>query len=98
MWIGVHRQDAGLSEQSISVRIFNFDAAELVAVNALDPIVLGQAFIEEGVVRTQQVDDAVILSQLTFDQEFGFLRKGLPQVLVEIRKGRRVRRYPRDVA
>src|SRR5439155_5684854 len=81
-----------------SVQIFKFEAAELITVNALDPIVLGQALIEESVVRTQQVDDAVILPQLTFDQEFGFLRKGLAQILVEIRKGRVIRRYPCDIA
>ena len=96
--IGGHRQYAGLSEQSVPVRVFKFDAAELIAVNALDPIVLRQALIEEGVVRTQQVDDAMILPHLTFDQEFGFLRKGLAQILVERRKGRRIRRYPCDVA
>ncbi len=96
--IGGHRQNAALSEQAVPVRVLQLDAAELDAVNALDPVVLGQALIQEGVVRTQQVGDAPIVPHLTFDQELGLFRKGMAQVLVEIRIGRRVRRYPRDVA
>ena len=77
---------------------FDRDAAELVAVNALDPVVLGQALIDEGVIRVQQIDDAAILAQLAFDQQLGFLLERLAQVLVEVGKGRRIRLYRWDIA
>ena len=79
-------------------RVGQRNTAELVAVNALDPVVLSQALIEKGVVRPQQIDDAAILAQRAFDHELGFLRKRLPQVLVESREGPRIRRYPFDIA
>ena len=73
------------------LRVVHCNAAKLVAVNALDPVVLGQALIDEGVIRFQQIDDAAILAQRAFDEEFRFLRHRLAQILVEVREGRRIR-------
>ena len=87
-----------MSEQAEPLRIFELNAAEIAAVNALDPIMLGHALIEEGVVGAQEIDDAMILPHLTFDQELGFLRHRLAQIFVERHKGRRIRRYPCDIA
>ena len=82
----------------LPVRIGDRDAAKLAAVDALDSVMLGEALIEEGVIRGQQIDDAAILAQRAFDQQLGFLLERLTQVLVEVRKGCRIRLYSRDIA
>ncbi len=74
------------------------DAAELVAVDALHPVMLGQALVDERVVRCQQIGDAAVLAQRASDQELGFLLERQAQIIVEVREGSRIRLYPRDIA
>ena len=44
---------------------------------------LRQRFIDEGVIGVQQIDDAAVLAQDAFEQQFGFAAEALPKVVVE---------------
>ncbi len=71
------------------------DAAELAPVNIRDPIVFGQPFIDERVVRRQQIEDIAVFVNDAAEEEFDLTPEGLPEVVIKIRKQRyrRVRRF-----
>src|SRR5690348_6633636 len=96
--IGGYGEDTRLSKQAKAFRIVQLNAAEFVPVNSLDSIVLSHALIEKRVVGAQQIDDTVVLPHLAFDQKLGFLLHRLTQIFVKRHKGRRIGRYPVDVA
>ena len=48
------------------------------------PVVFGEAFVQECVIRPEQVEQAPVLAQHTFDEKLGFLPKGLPQVVIKV--------------
>ena len=52
-------------------------------------VMLGEPFVEKGIVRAQQVDHAPVLAQLALDKQLGLALKGLAKVFVE--QGKQVR-------
>ena len=90
--VGGHGQDAPLAEQAAPHAVVaELDATELAAVDVRDAVVLGQALVQERVVRLQQVEHAAILAQDVLEQEFRLLAEGLPQVVVEVGEQAQVR-------
>ena len=71
-------------------------APEPAAVDVRDPVVPGEPFVDERVIRGQQIQDAAILVDDAVEQELDLAAKRLPQVVVEIRidTGIRLRRCP----
>ena len=60
------------------------DAAESAPVHVGNSVVFCQPFIEERVVRPDQIEHAAILAQHAVEEEFRFLAEGLPQIVVEV--------------
>src|SRR5437867_12691662 len=58
--------------------------AESASVDVGNSVVLRQAFIEERVVRPDEIEHAAILAQHAVEKELGFLPKGLTQVVIEV--------------
>ena len=71
--------------------VAELDAPEVAAVDVRDAVVLGQALVQERVVRLQQVEHAAILAHDALEQEFRLLAEGLPQVVVEVGEQAQVR-------
>ena len=87
-----HRQDAPLAEQAAPHAVVaELDAAEVAAVDVRDAVVLGQALVQERVVRLQQVEHAAVLAQDALEQQLRLLAEGLPQVVVEVGEQAQVR-------
>ena len=59
---------------------------------------LREAFIQERVVRLQQIEDAAIFAQDAFEEEFRFLAKGLAQVVIEVGKESQIGRERFEIA
>src|SRR5215470_11214794 len=59
-------------------------AAESASIDIRNSVVLRQAFIEECVVRPDQIEHTAILAQHAVEEELGFLPEGLSQVVVEV--------------
>ncbi len=90
--VGGHGQDTPLAEQAAPHAVVaELDASEVAAVDVRDAVVLGQALVQERVVRLQQVEHAAILAQDALEQEFRLLSEGLPQVVVEVGEQAQVR-------
>ena len=87
-----------MPEQAAPILVAHRHAPELGAVNARDAVVLGEPLIDEGVVRIQQLADALVFAQHALDQELGLLPQRVAQIVVEIRERRRIRLDTRDVA
>ena len=60
-------------------------APEPAAVDVRDPVVAGEPFVDERVVRGQQIQDAAVLVDDAVEQELDLAAKRVPQVVVEIR-------------
>ena len=58
----------------------------MASVDARDAVVPRELFVEKRLIRRQQIDDAVILFQLSIDEQLHFLDEGDAQVVVEPRK------------
>jgi hypothetical protein len=54
-----------------SCRVGDRHASELAAVDVANPVVPGQALVDEGVVRRHQVDDVAVLAHDALEQQFG---------------------------
>ena len=59
---------------------------------------LGEAFVEEGIVRLDESAHAAILAHYAVEEELTFLTEGLPKVVVEIPKNIRAWNQGVDVA
>ncbi len=91
--IGGHHENARLAQESASPAVFvERHAPEPASVYVRDPIVPGEAFIDERVVGPQQIERAAILVQNALDEQLGFLAQRLSKVVVEIGKQPHVRR------
>ena len=68
-----HRQDAALAQQAAPVPLwFKVHAAKPAPINIGDPIVASQPFVEERVIRRQQIEHAAIRAQDAVDEELAF--------------------------
>src|SRR6185295_3100709 len=59
--IGRHHQQSALSKDAVSFRIGQRDAPHLSATNIGDSIVGGEAFIQERIVRSEQIQHAAVI-------------------------------------
>ena len=97
--IGRDRQNACLAKQPAAPAVFvQRDTPEAAAIHVRDAVMPGEPFVDERVIRPQQVEDAPILAQDAFEEQFRFLPKGLPKIVVEIRKQTHIRRDRREIA
>ena len=55
-----------------------------VAIDTGNPVEAGESFVDEGVVRAQQLEQAPVLPDRALDEQLGFAPKRVPQVLVEL--------------
>ncbi len=81
--IGRHRENGSFAEQTETVLIGEHDAPEMAAVDTRDPVVPRELFVEKGMVRGQQIDDAAILFQLRIEKQLHFPDECDSQVVVE---------------
>jgi hypothetical protein len=89
---GYTRLESFVSEQSATRRaVVEADAAEEAALNIRDAVVFGKAFVEEGVVSRQQLENASIAlqnachEQLSFADECGTQRFVIVRIKKDIR-------------
>src|SRR5262249_38838010 len=61
--------------------------AEVTATDVRNAIVLSQPFINERVVRIEQIDNAAILANDAFEEHFGFPPEPLPKIVIEVLRG-----------
>ena len=73
-----------MAEQPPAIVVADRDAPELIAVDVGQPVVARQPLVHEGVVRTQQIEHAVVLEDDALEQQLGLALQRLPQVVVEI--------------
>src|SRR4030095_13690172 len=79
------REEAALPQQAAAMSLgCERHAAESASVDVWNSVVLRQAFIEERVVRPDQIEHAAILAQHAVEEELRFLSKGLSQVVIEV--------------
>ena len=72
-----------MSEQPASlIAISECHAPEPAAIHARDPVVASQPFVDERVVRVEELCDAAILAKRAPKQQFGFTLERLQQALV----------------
>ena len=94
-----HGQHARLAQQAPAVLIGERHPPEVASVDAGNSVVPGQLFVQERVVRRQQLHDAAVRLQLIVEEQLRFPHEGGPQVVVEPGKFPvRVRRQQPDVA
>ena len=82
-----HAQQGAFSEQptphvEVGAKIH---APEPAAVDVRDPVMAGEPFVDERVIRGQQIQDAAVLMDDAVEQELDLAAKRVPQVVVEIR-------------
>ena len=73
--MGSNRQNASLPEQSPAGFVVHVHPPKLAAVNSRNPVVPGEAFIEEGVVSVDQIERIAILAQDAGEKHLGFPQK-----------------------
>jgi len=64
------------------------DAAELASVHIRYSIVLREPFIDERVIRSQEIDHIPVFADEAVEEQFSLTPERLPQVVVEIREER----------
>ena len=77
------QQNTALAQQAAARVIRQLHAAKAAAVDAWYPIMLCQAFVDEGVIRVQQIDHAPVLSNVAIEEQLGFTPEGFPKIVVE---------------
>ena len=83
-------QDAGHRQHPPAVAIGELDLAHGGSGDVGDAIVLGQAFIEEGIVAVEEFDDAAVLAHHRFEEHGRLIVHRLAQRLVEVREFGRI--------
>ena len=89
--VGRHHQDTALTQQTGPAIAREAHTAEVRAVHLRNVVVPGQPFVEEGVLRTQQVRNTVVLAHLAVDEHPRFLNEGSTQLFIKLRKSLQVR-------
>ena len=91
---GVRRdgQHAALPQQAAALAIWRQGhAAKAAAVDIWNPVVLREALIEKGIVRSDQIEHAAIVSQHAVEKELGLLPERLTKIVIEVGEQTRVR-------
>src|SRR5262249_14373804 len=86
--IRCHRQQGAFSEQAathIVIRIQRH-TSELRAVDVRNPVVLREPFVDECVIRSQQIENASVFTNDAAEEELGFLPECVAQIIIEIRE------------
>ena len=74
------------------------DAPEVGPEHIPNPIVAGQTFVDERIVRAQQIENAAVLAEDAFKKELRFTLEVLRQAQIEIREQSRARSLGLHVA
>ncbi len=96
--VGSDGEHAGLAQQAKAVFIGELYAPEVAAVDAGDAVMARQLLIEKCLVRRQQVDDAVVLFQLSVEKQLGLGDERGAEIVVEPGKLGAVRIQQPDIA
>src|SRR5947199_384298 len=64
---------------------------ETAAVHVRNPVMLRQPFVQECIVRPEEVEHTAVLAHDTLEKEFRFLAERLAQIVIKIRKETQVR-------
>ena len=78
------RQDAAVPQDAPPRLVGDRNAPELAAVDERNLVMLGEALVDERVVGRQQIEHAAVLAHDALEQQLGFARERLPQVVVEL--------------
>src|SRR5438067_10670462 len=89
--VGSDHQDAAFAQKPPAIFIRESDSPELVAANVPDTVMDRQPFIEERVVRREQIERASVFPYDAFNKEFHFTPESNAQILVEVGKYETVR-------
>ena len=81
-----HEEYASLAEQAPSSAILKSDAAEPAPVDVGNTVVPGQTLINERIVRFEEIHDAAVFANNTFEEQFRLAAESLTQVVIEIRR------------
>ena len=84
--LGRRRQEGALAEQPAPHVHLGAErhAPELAAVDVRDAVVSGQPFVDERVVRRQQIDHAAVFTNDAVEEQLHFTPHGLAQRVVEV--------------
>src|SRR2546422_10718659 len=63
----------------------------MIAVHSRNAIMPREPFVDERVVRIQQIQSAPVLTHDACEQQFGFAAERLPEVIVEVWKQQQIR-------
>ena len=91
-------EDAAVAEETSPVVVDNLDAAEMCAANVGDAVVLREAFVDERIIRGQQIEHASILAKDAAGEELRFAAESLAKILVEVLIAFRIGQHRRQVA
>src|SRR6185503_12169642 len=86
--MGVRRdgENARLAQQSPAALVGQRHPAEMASVYVPDAVVLRQLFVEEGVVRREQLDHAAVFLELAVEKQLDLAHERGSKVVVEPRE------------
>ena len=73
------QQHAALAEHAAAIRVGDRDAAEVVAEDVGNAVVLGEPLVHEGVIGGEQIGDRPIFTNQAVDEQLGLTHHGLRQ-------------------
>src|SRR5439155_1772035 len=94
-----HRENTALSEQTAPLIVLaQRDTAKAAAVHVGNSVMLRQSFIQERVVRLQEIEHTAVVAEDGLQKQLRFLAEGLPQIVIEVRKETQVRSHRVQIA
>ena len=95
--MGRHHQHRPLAENSPARVIGQRDPPEVTSVDTWYPVVSCEPFVDEGVIRVHQIEDAAVFLNDALKEEQRFLAERAAQIVVEVDELRRQRRHVAEV-
>ena len=87
-----------MTEEAFARLIGDRYAPKVAAIHVRDAIVPGQPLVDERVIRPQEVEDTVILAQLTLEKQPRLSLKRLAEIVVELWERLHIRRHCQHIA
>jgi hypothetical protein len=78
--IGSDGEDAALCKETTTLPLFEGDFLKIFSGDAIDAVVLREAFVHETEIRVEEFKDAAVLLHDVGDEEFGFSAHGVAQL------------------
>ena len=86
-----------MTQQSSPAPFIKINPTKAITVNAGNPIVFSQPLVDKGIVRSEEVKNALVLFQQALKEKLSLHFKGSSEIFIELREHQRVWINPFDV-